>query len=182
MSVQICKSGIVKTDTLYDGNGGNILNGTRYTKENPYILSGKSSDIIAVTNNYAKVIPGTTYYLTAKTDTAWSSAHGYSTSTAGKATIWLYLRQTYNSSDTGYDSPILFTSSNWIKEGVWKYTIPSNMNMARIRFNTYSDGTNSVTVRFWDINLIPIEAYIGGENSSMRISKNSITMDDFIEN
>ena len=97
----------------------------------------------------------------------------------GKVTIWLYLLKTYDSSNYGFDNPICFTSSNWVKKGIWKYTIPSGYNMVRIRYNTYSDGSNSVTAKFWETHLIPEKYFIfpnelSGGNPKMRVLKDSI--------
>lgn len=167
--------------TVIESFAANILNGTRYTKANPYTLTGTSGDIIATTNNYSQVTPGKTYYVTAKCDSEWSPSHGYKETTAGKATIWLYLSKTFNASSMGFDSPICLTSSGMLTDGVWKYTIPDGYNMARIRLNTYSDGTESVTIKFWDIAMIPEEYYVSQETTAMKILSNEIVINEIIE-
>ena len=123
-------------------------------------VSGTSRDIIITTDLYTAVTPETTYYLQAKCDSGWADAHGYIESRKGKGTIWLYLYKKYDLSNYEYDSPICFTSSNKISDGVWKYTIPSEYVAARIRLNTYSNGTDKVTATFRDIHLIPEKYYI----------------------
>lgn len=51
--------------------------------------------------------------------------------------------------------------------------------MARVRLNTYADGTNSVTCKFWDIRLIPREYYLN--TSACRINKTDIISENIIE-
>ena len=74
----------------------------------------------------------------------------------------LYLLKTYDPSNYGYDSPICFntSSSNMVASGIWKYTIPTGYNMARVRFNSYANESNKVTCKLWDTMLIPERYYI----------------------
>lgn len=181
MSVGVNKSGVVNAGSFVETNGANILNGTRYTKSNPYTLTGTSNDIYNVANSYAHIVPGKIYYLTAQCNPGWADGHGYTEAHKGKGTIWLYLSKTYDHSSLDYDSPICFNTSNQQKTGVWKYTIPTGYNMARVRVNTYADGTNSVTAKFWDFNLIPAEYWTDGNNAIGKFTDDSIVMDNFIE-
>lgn len=161
---------------IFESSAQNILLGTNYTLESPYVVTGTGTDIYVTTDKYAQVTPGATYYLTCKTDKGWSPGHIHANG-IGKGTIWLYLSTTYNPSNMGYNSPICFSSSNWISKGVWKYTIPSGYNMARIRLNGYSDGTNSMTNKFWDIHLIPQRYY----TETMRIANEDVTVTEIME-
>lgn len=167
--------------TVLETPSSSIFNGTKYTKGNPCILTGTSKDIIATTDNYAKVTPKKTYYLCCKCNKDWSSSHGYSNTSAGKATIWLYMSKTFNESNMGYDSPVLFTSTSMVADGVWKYTIPDGYNMARVRLNTYSDGSETVSIKFWDIALIPEEYYTGQGSSALKMFNNSIILNEIFE-
>jgi hypothetical protein len=36
---------------------------------------------------------------------------------------------------------------------VWSFTIPAGYHGLKVRTNTYSDGTNPVTIKFWDFHL-----------------------------
>lgn len=182
----ITKQGIITSGSIIEPEGANILyNAGKYTALNPYVLTGTGSDIIATLDMYCEVTPGNTYYLTCRLDKEWSASHGYSESTKGKGTIWLYLSKTYNASNMGYDNPVCFTSSSYIKPGVWRYTIPSDYHMARIRLNTYSDGTNSVTCKFWDICIIPEKYYVfnnaNGSLSNTKLGKDFTIANNFIE-
>ena len=178
--MSITKQGIITSPSIYESEGTNILlNSENYTVNNPYVLSGTSGDIIATTNMYAQVTPGETYYFMSQTDSEWASGHW---GNKGEATIWLYLLKTYDPSNTGFDSPILFTSSNWVAKGIWKYTIPDGYNMARVRLNTYSNDGNAVTCKFWDVRLIPEKYYVpetGG--ASLRIGKDYISTGEIYE-
>ena len=164
---------------LNRGGVGNILSGTNYTIQSPFVLTGTSTDIIAETNLTAKVTAGKTYYLLCRSDKPWAPSHGASATTAGKVTFWLYLLKTYDTSKYGYDTPALFTNtgSSYIRDGLWRYTIPAGMNMARVRVNTYALNGTSVTARFWDIKMIPEENFA----EYCKISNSGIIANDFIE-
>ena len=185
--MSVNKQGIWTAGEIVESEGANILlNTEKYTKNSPLTLSGTSGDIIRVTDMYNRVAPGETYYLTCKTDSEWADEHGYTESRKGKVTIWLYLINTYDPNNYGYDYPVNFNanSSNKVKDGIWKYTIPDGYNMARVRFNTYSDGANSVTCKFWDVRLIPEKYYVPStpENSvSLHIGKDYISAGEIYE-
>ena len=181
MSVK--KNGIWTTGEILESEGANILlNAEKYIT---FTLSGTSTDIIAVTDMYNRVAPGETYYLTCKTDSEWADGHGYTEARKGKVTIWLYLLKTYNPSNTGHDAAKVFTSANYgFNNGTWKYTIPDGYNMARVRFNTYSDGSEKVTCKFWDVRLIPEKYYIASSvapPTSLHVGKNYISSKDILE-
>ena len=53
--------------------------------------------------------------------------------------------------------------------------------MGRIRLNTYSDGTTSVTSKFWDIALIPEEDFCNESTIPMKISNDKIISNEIIE-
>lgn len=181
--MKIEKSGIVN-NTITESISQNLLTGTRYSRENPYILTGSESDIIATTNNYTQITPGKTYYLLCSSDKDWGPMHATNGQAEGlgKGTIWLYLLKTYDPSNYSYDLPVNFLSTNMVSKGVWKYTIPEGYNMARVRLNTYSDGTTPVTVKFWDIALIPEEFYTGpGAAADIKFYNNFIVAQNFYE-
>lgn len=181
MAVQFKKNGIIYSDIVYESSGMNLLNdGYKYTISNPYVLSGTSGDIIATTSLYTRVTPGETYYFVSKVSSSWADGHGYTDSRKGKATIWLYLLKNYDASSYGYDSPICFNSSNAVSKGVWKYTIPNGYNMARVRYNTYSNGTDTVTCKFWDTMLIQEKYYISS-TAAIKVSKDYISAQNIYE-
>lgn len=182
--MSITKQGIITSPNIYESKGTNILlNAEKYTMSNPWVLTGTVRDIITATDMYCRVTPGKAYYFTCQTDSQWASDH---LGNKGEVTIWLYLLKTYDPSNTGYDSPILFTSSDWVAKGIWKYTIPDGYNMARVRLNTYSNDGNAVTCKFWDVRLIPEKYYVPstptpGNSASLRIGKDYISAGELIE-
>lgn len=167
--MSVTKSGIITSSEIYESEGTNILlNTEKYTRANPFVLSGSNRDIYCSTIMYNRVTPGKTYYLSCQTDSEWSKRHVDASDAGdvtGKVTIWLYLLKVFDANNGNFDLPVCFTSSNWVEKGIWKYTIPAGYNMARVRFNTYSDGTNQVTCKFWDVRLIPEEYYVPRNNS-----------------
>lgn len=178
--MRISKNGIISSNEIDETQGMNILSGPYKTSSDPYIITGKDVDMFYVTSNVSRVIPGKTYYYVAKCSPTWSAAHAGGSGSYGKCTIWLYFSKTYDASNYDYDTPICYNSSNWIREGVWKVTVPADMNMVRVRVNTYSDGTNSVTAKFWDITLIP-EEYFVGNGSSTKIFTDKCISKEIVE-
>lgn len=180
--MSVTKSGIITSSEICESEGTSILlNTEKYTRTNPYVLSGTSSDIYKGTDMYGAVVPGQTYYLYCQTDSEWADGHRYNDERKGKVTIWLYLVKTFDASNTGYDKPVCFTSSNWVEKGLWKYTIPDEYNMARIRFNTYSNGTDTVTCKFWDTMLILEKYHVRKNDISFHIAKNYISAVELYE-
>ena len=161
--MSITKTGIISSHNIYESEAMNVLNNSnKYTVSSPYTFSGTAYDLYVTTDMYGAVNPGETYYFSSKTDREWANGHGYSEAHVGKVTIWLYLLKTYDPSNYDYDSPICFntSSSNMVASGIWKYTIPTGYNMARVRFNSYANESNKVTCKFWDTMLIPEKYYI----------------------
>lgn len=179
---QFNKNGKINTSAIYESAAANVLiNSEKYTIDHPYSFSGTSADIYKVTDQIAKVVPGKTYYLIAQTNKEWNSGHG--DGNCDKVTIWLYMSTTYNPTDYNYKTPVCYNSSNWISKGVWKITIPSDINMVRVRYNNYSDGSTTVTAKFWDTFLIPEEYFISTplKNSALHIADNFISAAKILE-
>ena len=91
--MNITKNGVIAYPNIYESNGCDVLeNSYKYTNENPFVLTGTTSDIYVSTDMYAKVIPGESYYYTVETDSTWAPSHKGDT---GTVTCWLYLCNTY---------------------------------------------------------------------------------------
>lgn len=183
MSVKTTKNGIIYSDNIYESGGCILLNGAeKYTRSNPYTTTSASTDGWILTDMYAEITPNKTYYLCCETDCPWAKQHP---GNKGEVTIWLYMLKTYDPSNFGFDTPYCYTSSNWVRKGVWKITIPADFYMARVRFNTYSDGTNAVTAKFWDIKLIPEKYFVASPPltgvPSLHIGKDYISSGEIIE-
>lgn len=184
MSIKLNKTGIVNTSTIDTPYGHDLLYEQlgKYTIDSPYVLSGTSNDIYKAICNKV-VLPtdlGNTFYLMAECSPSWAPAHGYSTASAGKATILEYLSKSTTADAGSYDSAVCYHSNNWIKEGIWKTTIDVNTyKSVSIRVNTYADGTNSATCKFWNIRLIPAayftDASISGKSACDIKAKNIVS-------
>lgn len=130
---------------------------------------------------YAEVVPGKTYYLMAECFPAWAPSHGASDTNYGKGTIWFYVSKTYNPSSMGYDTPVCFSSSNQVADGLWKYTVPSGYHMIRIRTNGYSNGTDSTTTKFWNIRVIPEDKGADERLSAMKVADGVACVEEIVE-
>lgn len=183
MSVNLKSSGDLLA-VLSESYGANQLNGTKYTKESPYIIEGTKADNYITLDNQCQVIPGKVYYLAAVCEPGWADKHLPGEAGYGLGTIWLYLSQNYDASSYNYNTAVCFnnTSTNKVAEGVWKYTIPTDRNMARIRLNTYSDGSETtVQVKWYNIALIAEEDYVGPGAPSARILSDTISVKEIFE-
>ena len=178
------KSGLITAADFKESCGTNVLtNSDKYTADSPYVVTGKSTDLCVTTDQYAQVTPGKTYYFLSSTDKEWNNGHG--NGNKDKVTIWLYVSEKFDATNYGYKTPVCFTSANWISKGVWKYTIPAGCNMVRVRYNEYSDGSTTVTAKFWDTRLIPEEYYVpltGASNQiEMHVASSSISTSELTE-
>lgn len=178
------KSGLVTATEIKESCGTNVLtNSDKYTADSPYVVSGTSTDLYVETDQYAQVTPGNTYYLTCSTDKEWNNGHV--NGNKDKVTIWLYVSEKFDAGAYGYKTPVCFTSANWISAGVWKYTIPSGCNMVRVRYNEYSDGSATVTAKFWDTKLIPEAYYVpilpASNQIEMHISSSNVSTGELME-
>lgn len=153
------KSGLITASVIKESHGTNVLtNSEKYTADSPYIVTGTAADLYKETDMYGQVTPGKTYYFISNTDKEWNNGHG--NGNKDKVTIWLYVSEKFDATSYGYKTPVCFTSANWVSKGIWKYTIPTGCNMVRVRYNEYSDGSTTVTAKFWDTKLIPEESYV----------------------
>jgi len=155
-----------KLDGLLGGVGENLLPcGGLYTKKNPWTTTLNRKDGYAwVPNSAFEGKPSTTYTISVECDGTLNDRHG----SLGNLTIvdkpwtfWLYVSNvdTTKSWSTGsYDSAINLTSANhnYQKIGnthVWTYTLSSSQKYISLRTNSYSDGTNNVTINWWNMKI-----------------------------
>lgn len=138
-----------------------------YTHENSYNSVSSSTDAVSTgCKVWADVIPGQTYIFSIATDREISSYHGgYK-----KCTVWLYLYENEISWTTTNAVYQLFTTSHatYKKLGSnrysWIYTIPEGRHKCCVRVNHYSDGTTSMSSKWWDFRLY--EANVNINDSS----------------
>ena len=101
---------------------------------------------------YCQITPGETYYFSCETDGEWYQHNTGGVDPSNKyATLWFYLTKTYDPNNTGYDNPICLTKAMGNGRGIYK--IPEGYNGLRVRTNTYSNGTDAVTIKFWNFHL-----------------------------
>ena len=134
-----------------------------YTEANPLVHTSKATDGYKYLGNDSliTVTPGKVYYAQLKCDHVPRPAHdGASGANYDKFTFWFYIRKIGTTKNVGgYDSTACFTSGNiFINDPVnnlyvWKWTAPSTAQDITLRTNSYSDGTNSVTLKFWDFKI-----------------------------
>lgn len=145
--------------------GRNLLTGTNRRESNPYIFTSASTDgcnsIISGTG-IIPVEPGATYAIQCKTDGTWTGTHGGTSHIPADkdCSLWIYLRKKGTSaSETSYDTPIFLghnASYKYSSQGntglaTWIWAAPSDAYTIRIRSNIYSNGTNEITVKMWDL-------------------------------
>lgn len=141
--------------------GRNLLVGSyKYTAETPFVNTTTVTDGYKYLNDVHTIVQvhtGETYIMQAKTDGDWSTRHGGQP--ANYVTLWLV--GSTNVSPLTTDLHLCLTSAqasnpNYLGDGKWLWTIPSNWNgkYIFIRVNNYNtDGTTSVTHTYWDFKL-----------------------------
>lgn len=130
-----------------------------YTKSSPYNHTSSAKDGCRQwgAQSLVTVTPGETYYLSLHCDGI-PGSHTTGDVVTINFTVWFYLRIIGTTKSVGgYDSAICFSSSNMYLNDpehqlyVWKWTAPSNAQDITFRTNSYSNGSTSVTLQFWDL-------------------------------
>ena len=133
---------------IYDvsdiGDGRNLLlNTSSYRESNPLERTGLKTDDWST---YPKIITSIDlsvnqkYTLQAKTDSNWATKHDTGGHTPSEKLVGLWLVSDYT--NTFLD----------MSKGYAVFTAPKTTKY-KLRVNQYSDGTNSYTIRLWDIKL-----------------------------
>lgn len=133
---------------IYDvsdiGDGRNLLlNTSSYRESNPLERTGLETDDWST---YPKIITSIDlsvnqkYTLQAKTDSNWATKHDTGGHTPSEKLVGLWLVSDYT--NTFLD----------MSKGYAVFTAPKTTKY-KLRVNQYSDGTNSYTIRLWDIKL-----------------------------
>ena len=155
--VKLLAQGLVAHYKLESTAPNLLINANKYTSSSPLIRTNSSTDGYELTDMYCQVVPGRTYYFSCKTDGQWYQHNTSGVSPSNKyATVWFYLTYNYNPDATAWDGDVSIGTKCFTKtegEGVWSFTIPAGYNGLKVRTNTYSDGTNPVTIKFWDFHL-----------------------------
>lgn len=133
---------------IYDvsdiGDGRNLLlNTSSYRESNPLERTGSNTDDYST---YPKIITSIDlsanqkYTLQAKTDSNWATKHDTGGHTPSEKLVGLWLVS--DDTNTFLD----------MSKGYAVFTAPKTTKY-KLRVNQYSDGTNSYTIRLWDIKL-----------------------------
>lgn len=143
----------------YISKGRNLLvNSSHYTQESPYTTTSTSIDNYTYTYNDGEYIfsremlrKGTEIYIQAKSNLPWSSVHGSDNTNKNKVGFFLVVTSVSKTSNFSNFEEIPFIKgddTNTTLKG--KYTLEHD-GYIEVRLNTYSNGTDSVTGKFWDI-------------------------------
>ena len=156
----------------------NLLTWTKnYTAAKPFTWTSARADGANYMgdDSLVTVTPGKVYYIQVK-----SSAIPGTHATGGSAvtnnfTLYLYQRnQGTTKSIGGYDAAVNLNKNNiFINDQerqlyVWKWTAPSTAQDITLRTNSYSDGSTSVTLYFWDFKVEEgtYTGYVPSKNSA----------------
>ena len=133
-------------DGLELGTRNLLINSSKYTEKTPKVVSGKATDIIlSDTEVKAHLEAGVQYTISAKTDGTWSPKHWIDgTANPNDKLVALWLIKTA-------DEQVGVTYHIQIFNGNSKTFTLDNTGDYYIRFNGYSNGTDTISVNVWDI-------------------------------
>lgn len=142
-----------KVNNLKIGGRNLWINAGRYTADTPYSTTSNSKDNW-ISNFDGKVIyssikipKGTKVLLQGVSNLPWTNVHGGSSNNKNKVGYWIY--ETAKQNTDTYTNATFIKGDNTTKLS-GSYTTTSDCYLT-FRFNTYSDGTDPVTGKFWNI-------------------------------
>lgn len=151
-----------KIDNLEIGGRNLWINSSIFDKEaNAYTVSSNRTD------NYISHFNGKTIYsdfkftgneiitVQAKSNTIWASNHGGSSTNKNRVGYWIYFCKTLEKAKRcEYEYPLFIRGDNTSTDFAYtfKHNHPNEPYLA-FRFNTYSDGTETFTYKFWGLKL-----------------------------
>lgn len=151
-----------KLDGPLGGAKENLLPcGGTYTQASPLTRTSNKVDGNAwISNSAFEAKPSTTYTISVECDGTLASTHAQSSDPDDKKWgFWLYICNTdttKNWSGGSYDTPVFLSNNNnnYRQIGsthVWTYTLSSTQKYISLRTNIYSNGTDNVTIKWWDM-------------------------------
>ena len=151
-----------KLDGLLGGAKENLLPcGGTYTQATPLTRTSNKVDGNAwISNSAFEAKPSTTYTISVECDGTLASAHAQSSDPDDKKWgFWLYICNTdttKNWSGGSYDTSVFLSNNNnnYRQIGsthVWTYTLSSTQKYISLRTNIYSNGTDNVTIKWWNM-------------------------------
>ena len=168
MQIKLISQGLVAHYLLNNNGSGNnnlIPNQGEYTINNPFVWSSNKVDGNKwVPNSAFEAKPSTTYTFSLYCDGNLQAEHlpKPEPSPEEKAfTMWLYLSNdgTTKSWQTGsYDAAVNLNSNNYShkqigQKHIWTFTTNSTQKYISIRVNNYSNGTDTLTLNYWNFKL-----------------------------
>lgn len=167
--VKEISKGLVLHYNFEDSCNPNLLiNSGNYTVLNKATSSLPNKDGVKFWPIYFNSLENNvTYTLSVDFDGTLSATHktnGSANPADRLCAVWLYFRTNpYSDSNySSYDKPIIFTSANYNHKQIsptrhqWTFTLGSGITYypcCSTRTNTYSDGSTTVTVHFWNFKL-----------------------------
>ena len=168
MQIKLISQGLVAHYLLNNNGSGNnnlIPNQGEYTVNSPFVWSSNKIDGSKwIPNSAFEIKPSTTYTFSLCCDGNLQTKHlpKPEPSPEEKAfTAYLYLSNngTTKSWQTGqYDTTINLNSSNFShkqigQRHIWTFTTSSTQRYISIRVNNYSNGTDTLTLNYWNFKL-----------------------------
>lgn len=168
----------------FDDASNLLINSEKYTKNSPLVRQGSSVDNWDLSDMQCELIPNQTYIFQFKCNGNYSGKH-YGNGGTGVdpsnrlCSVWFYLDKdsipTTDSADSFFYIPQqgITDGPNGCKYYIYKNT--DGYKYLKIRTNAYSNGTDQITINFWDFKLTlgdkltPWTPY----NSSYKINDNS---------
>lgn len=151
-----------KIDEIQVGGRNLWINSSTYDKEdNAFTISSNSTDKYISNFNGKRIYSDFKFSgneiitVQGKSNKAWSSIHGGSSTNKNRVGYWLYFCTSLENAKQGAYAYHLFLGGN-DKSTTFKYTLKHNHPDApylAFRFNAYSDGVETFTYKFWGIKL-----------------------------
>lgn len=142
-----------KVNNLKIGGRNLWINAGRYTADTPYSTTSNSKDNYRsnfdgkVIYSSIKIPKGTKVLLQGVSNLPWTNVHDTSGNNKNKVGYWIY--ETAKQNTDTYTKATFIEGDNTTKFS-GSYTTTSDCYLT-FRFNTYSDGTDPVTGKFWNI-------------------------------
>jgi len=142
-----------KVNNLKIGGRNLWINAGRYTADTPYSTTSNSKDNWRTTfdgkviYSSIKIPKGTTVLLQGVSNLPWANVHDTSGNNKNKVGYWIY--ETAKQNTDNHTNATFIKGDNTTKLS-GSYTTTSDCYLT-FRFNTYSDGTDPVTGKFWNI-------------------------------
>lgn len=138
----------------------NLLNwSSDYTEASPKVRTTTSRDGYEyLANSRVRVYPNSVYFIQCRCNGVIGTHDTSGSSASNKFTLYLYIRNNGTTAgETSYDTAYNLNKNNiYYQKGdlfVWRYSTGSTAIDMGIRTNLYSNGTDEVSLKFWDFKI-----------------------------